>query len=658
MRRRPLAAALLAAQWATLMATPAFAFGLNNIYGSQTIGKPFYAEIPLQSAPGVTESCIALHPAEGSADFFINDLKTSVTGPANARRLVITSQMPVRSPMVAFVVDVQCPEASMAREYALLADNAPIERLVRRPDVPAPVAPSSLPASLPAGTPAGEEARPAGETLLLAGATTLNAMARALYPDDRAARDAYRAAFAAANPELLGGKVNIGSIPLPAGTRLKAPAGVPLPGSTAMPSAATKPGKAAPATSAGASPVPGARGAPVSPPAAKAEGRKGDRLTVGTANPQMQMLADAIMRLEATMGERDKINAELVGGVSSALNSIIELKDRVGAQDKQVQQLIALQLEAERLRAREREAQPGPWTLLALVLAAMAAGAGLIALHHTLAARRRAPAGRTYGEALAADADEQSPDPWAQAADQAVAEPADFADDMGATRVMGSRGAGHPASPPPPPPPVARVMQPRTPLRAGAAFAAVRADPPPDAREAFELGDLLDLFSQQKAAVTAMIQRLQATRSRDPEEWLTLLREARSAGLLNSEELQTVLAQFKQLFNAVVTHEECAAGIDGFPQVIRRIQGCWGRSECLKLINGLLYDDRDGGRQGFPEGAFADLVLLRDVLAVRIAMYGEEPEVAPPAPVPPSRAEHRAAAANGIDFQLELPPKD
>ncbi|MBK6636654.1 MAG: hypothetical protein IPG34_02620 [Rhodocyclaceae bacterium] len=646
---------------ALLCVSPAWAFGLNNIYGGQTLGKPFYAEIPLQSAPSVSESCVNLRPGEGTADFFIADLKVTLAGPVNARRLVISSLSPVRSPMISFVVDVQCAEAAMAREYTLLAENAQIERLPRRTESVAVASPLSPPVVSSAAL------APAGETLLLAGATTLNAMARALYPDDRAARDAYRAAFAASNPELFAGKENVGSVPLPAGTRLKAPAELPV---AALPTRAKVVRVATPdAGSAAAAPSPSgqstAKSTGATSGASKPESRKGDRLSLGTAASQMQMLADAIMRLEGTMIERDKVNAELVGGVSSALNSIIELKDRLGAQDKQVQQLIAMQIESERLRALEREAQLGPWTLLGLLLVAMVAGAGLVALNHALAARRRELVAPAFNEAVAKEAAASRPrDPWAQAADQSKADHDRF-DDEPEPWPARPTAASQPPAVAATPQAAAPVTPEAAPAPVAVPVAKVAATPPAGASEPLEeleLDDLFGLFTEQKAAVTSMISRLRATHSRDPDEWLALVREAREAGLLNTQELQLVLAQFKQVFNAEVTPHNSSPSLDTFPQVIKRLQACWGGGECLKMLNQLLYDNREGGRQGFPEDAFSDLAMLRDVLAMRIALYGEEavhPSVTAElqaAELAARRAEHRAAASSTIDFHLELPP--
>ena len=68
--------------------------------------------------------------------------------------------------------------------------------------------------------------------------TTLNEIARALYPSDRVARDMYRERLARSNTTLFAQAVQIGSMPLPANTRLIFPAGTVLPPSQFVASAA------------------------------------------------------------------------------------------------------------------------------------------------------------------------------------------------------------------------------------------------------------------------------------------------------------------------------------------------------------------------------------------------------------------------------------
>jgi hypothetical protein len=530
-----------------------------------------------------------------------------LAGPDNARRLIISSTSSVRNPMVAFLVNVECPGANMSREYLALADY--------------PAATSMLPANQPiprtvvttsvenVATDAASGSARADETLI-ARQTNLNTLARALYPTDRAARDQYRARIAQANPALFGGKENVGSIAIPAGTRLLLPAG------TSLPPAANE--QVRPAESKAGNP-PGANRSGIA--------RNGsDRLNVGQATPQLQMLADAIMRLEGANTERDKVTAELVGGITGSLKAIVELKERLGTQDGQLQNLLAMQLEIERQRALDRQSQPGFWSLVALIFGAALAGAALIGLHHYLGNRRRVA---------------ESPLP---AHYPFVESP--FAARSSETELPNEQMQGAQATP------VER--SPDTAASASSELNNSVLEANLHDTDSLSLDDLMSSFDSQREAVHSMIVHLQASGSRDPAEWLSMLNEARLAGLLNSVDMQQMVSRFGQIFNGSLNPASSSVSLDEFPHVTATIAAAWGRFDGLKLLSSLIYDDRDGQRSGFPEVAFSELLFLRELLSVRLAMFGDDPE---PQVEELITTKPRANNLHEIDFALDLPLK-
>jgi len=56
--------------------------------------------------------------------------------------------------------------------------------------------------------------------------------------------------------------------------------------------------------------------------------------------------------------------------------------------------------------------------------------------------------------------------------------------------------------------------------------------------------------------------------------------------------------------------EEILAGLDAFPNVLKKIQGMWGTKELDKFIHSLLMDSRGGTRQGFPVDAAEELLFV------------------------------------------------
>ena len=634
----------------------AWGFGLNNLYGIQTIGSPFYAEIPIQSAPTVSRQCISVKPLPGETDTFIADLQADVAGPPNAQRLIISSRSTVRGPLISFVVAVNCPEASMTREYTVLAEG-PSGRLPTKRDSVVPMDSRSALAAPVAVVSSPVVSAPAGggsdNTVVIPAATTLNAMARVLYPNDRAARDAYRAAFAAANPSLFAGVKSVGSVMLAAGTVLQVPAAMPIP--TKMPAADPAPANPPEPKPAASKRPPKTRSAAASG-AALPSGQR-DRLTIGVATPQLQMLADAITRIEGMAAERDKVQSELVGGVSGSLNAVIELKNRLAAQEVQMRQLIELQIESERRRAREKESEIGLVGLLALLLSAMALTAGLVVLHHVLATRRQAlilaqmPQSSAAIEADTVTVSPAQPPPTPVAQHVVAAEPVSSPVAPAAPPAVVVPPSQ--AEPPPPaplePPPVMEYVpesatayaahalaqatkehEPEEPVYPKIEYTGAASSPglpelpeaPPIEAPAAEPDFLLpSLLEKEIAELTELMRQ---SDDLDPARCLKLLQQARATGLMTRQETQALVTEFRRIFNADVLHQNDTRTLDAFPRVLGAIGKSWNGPEGVKFLTSLIFDDRGGEREGFPEPAFEEILLLKEVLKTRIEMYGED----------------------------------
>jgi hypothetical protein len=554
----------------------AFALGLGAAHGQQQIGRPLYAEVQLQSAEEIDAACFSVVPVPGDEAFFVRDISVTLEGQPLARRLSLRSVGAIREPMVSFRLQASC-EGIMSRDYTLIANpprNSGVERPVAAPRVTAPVAVAA------AAVPARRNAVPPAPTLGIADsganetrltrATTLNAMARALFPDDRASRDRYRAAIAAANPDLFSGVEHVGAVSLPAGTRLVMPADLP--------------------------------GAPPAPPRAKPRAPGAavpDKLTVGVNQAPFKRLTDAIERLEQMQSERQQREGELVNALANAVSGIVDLGERIKTQDARINALAEQQRNAEIEARREREAAPALGALLALIAAAGAVGAALMGLHHRLAMRRVAPAFAGEFERPVSDAGVAGAKIDAELATVYREAPAE-------TPTASPQGV--------------RRMPPATAsLAAAPAAAAASKD------EGHELGldSLMDSFHRNASEVVSAIDHIRLSDSRDPADWLTLMRSARSAGLLNDQSVAQMSTRFREMFNISLDGPP-GAGLESFPHLLPPICIDWGRSACLGRLADLIYDDREGLRRGFPEAAADDLICLRDVLLKRIAMFGEE----------------------------------
>ena len=52
-------------------------------------------------------------------------------------------------------------------------------------------------------------------------------------------------------------------------------------------------------------------------------------------------------------------------------------------------------------------------------------------------------------------------------------------------------------------------------------------------------------------------------------------------------------------------------GLEAYPRIVKELTLTWGTHECRRLLDRLLYDNRQGGRRGFTLNAYNDLVALR-----------------------------------------------
>jgi hypothetical protein len=61
-----------------------------------------------------------------------------------------------------------------------------------------------------------------------------------------------------------------------------------------------------------------------------------------------------------------------------------------------------------------------------------------------------------------------------------------------------------------------------------------------------------------------------------------------------------------------------AAGLDEYPHVAKRIIGLWRLPECRDYLERLLYDNRDGRRNGFSLAAYGDILTLLQILGAPV----------------------------------------
>lgn len=87
-------------------------------------------------------------------------------------------------------------------------------------------------------------------------------------------------------------------------------------------------------------------------------------------------------------------------------------------------------------------------------------------------------------------------------------------------------------------------------------------------------------------------------------------------GVGKRHEYEILAGQLHQSFNvwidpwqdAVV--DAATASLKHFPHILKHLEECWGRPECLTYLEHLLEDNRGGSRHGFPRPVLHEIVTL------------------------------------------------
>lgn len=414
--RRPLtylSAALLA-----LASSSAMALGLGDIRVLSRPGQPLLAEIPVVSADPselenlrvalaspVTFERVGLQRPTGLVSELQFELSTNAQGRAVVR---VTSQTPVETPSLSFLIEADWGQGRLVREYSALVDAPSSALAVAEPEIVAPAGmlpdtitrDTATPAAAPpaaAATPAPGATRPttrrapvpspvaAASSVTVQQGQTLSQIADAVARGNQVSRDRAMIALLRANPEaFIRGNANL----LKQGAVLRVPdqatlAAVDAAEAAAMlrehaaqwrqartvpqpagaPAAVANTASAAPAAATGArleiAPALAADAAHAGTTTGTAAGSEGDML----GNEQLRQAKEDIATRDAEIGELKQRVAELEK-LKDQQQSLIALKDN---------DLAAAQ---QRLVQPPEAASAGtPWYWLGLPLLLIVAGA-------------------------------------------------------------------------------------------------------------------------------------------------------------------------------------------------------------------------------------------------------------------------------------------
>lgn len=624
-RRIPLAIAVAAA-----LLTPnsaALAAALGEVATLSALGERFRAEIRLVGSGGIQASCFrVVAPGDPGAGIpALTSGRVSIVGQGANARLVVRDDRAVNDPVLQLAIENVC-EARLRRDYTLLMPFTAASPV----SAPVSAAPARTPAATrnPPAAPRGTSSSPARSSPQKAAARTwstapgesLESLGEALYPDDRSARERFRAATAAANPGLFPDPGAYDKA-LPAGTR------VVIPNMRQVANAAPAKTRTPTATRA------------MRAVAVQTEQKTEDRVIVDKADaPPPRTRAATSASPHAIRPEAGDRSADLLGrerDLAAAIDRSIIAEMELLARIKELED-VQTQLEA-RIRAIAATATTAatapPATALPRLAASttatpalepaetkdnsqdlyLFAGMGIAALLLALALlRKRSTTTSSKTPLLEHRAQhlrvvDTPSDTKVLRRGHASSEDTSFAG-----------GFGMPASQQAPE--QARVL-PRKAASGGVEEPAIE-----EHKSAVELAEIMMSFGRVQGAAETLAEFVRSNPREAVAPWLKLLEVYRAAGL--RAEFETIAGELNKTFNVITVGwsnyeslRDARASLEDLPHISETIQKSWGTSVCQRYLQHLLHDNRDGTRQGFPISTVDEILTLSAILEDQLGPY-------------------------------------
>ncbi|MDO9598134.1 MAG: hypothetical protein Q7J47_10500 [Azoarcus sp.] len=161
---------------------------------------------------------------------------------------------------------------------------------------------------------------------------------------------------------------------------------------------------------------------------------------------------------------------------------------------------------------------------------------------------------------------------------------------------------------------------------------------------AIELADIMMSFGRVHGAAETLAEFIRGNPKQAVTPWLKLLEVYRAAGL--RAEFDGLARQLNKTFNVkAVTWDNFDAArsapdsLEKMPHLIAALQKQWGTRECQAYLHGLLRDNREGTREGFPLNVIDEILCLSAVLEQLLGPYkppAAEPSQDAPPTIPPN----------------------
>lgn len=644
--RKILLTTLVASLGGVLSPLTASAVGLGQANTASRIGGPLRVEIQMlaDDAERIELSCIRLAGAppgyNDDVPWLNNGSLSFESGPRG--RILIIKARPSSHPAIMLGLRIECG-AGLRRDYTLLL-NPPDTEEVSLPSMPASVS------TVAAGEPVRAPVATAERSWRVQSGDSARSIAESLIPDDANAQRRFARAILNRNAARLGSGMTSRS-PLPAGVELALP---PLP----APHLATLPERAPQDT------APSTRASNISPAPrssrASGPGTNRDRLFVtgGTEDS---------LRMATSIGPRKELNEEQRSRLRTEMQLIATLDEKIATQIELSERLRQLEVMQERLKQDAARLEGELQTARALQSMPPDAADAAMTIRATPPLTSTAPQASSSGSAEAPG--HKAPAPWYASGTFIAAGLLTLASGI-ATALWFRRGRS--SSPlegdtisAPRQADVAGDMDvaehliaplseadiwpdeeghaPKVSARTASAmegalgqFTASGLGPvsllqiiDDDVEEhdsAIELAEIMMSFGRVHGAAQTLADFIRSNPKQAVKPWLKLLEVYRAANMRTEFDALTV--QLNKTFNvrtvewdAFELARQTPESLESMPHILARLNEVWGKRECQAYLHGLLRDNRQGTRQGFPLAIVDEILTLLGVLESQIGPY-------------------------------------
>lgn len=186
----------------------------------------------------------------------------------------------------------------------------------------------------------------------------------------------------------------------------------------------------------------------------------------------------------------------------------------------------------------------------------------------------------------------------------------------------------------------------------------------PEHDSVVELAEIMLSFGRTQGAADTLSDFIRDNPREAVKPWLKLLEVYHHAGM--RDQFEQLAPKLNSSFNVQtpswddwVSAEE-PSSLEDYPHIMSRVSELWGTQEAADYLNGLLLDNRDGQRIGFPMHVVEEILSLAHIQQAQIANAAQAASPASASEsiftaTEPAPSSYAAPEISALDFNLDLP---